>query len=48
MYNIPKTKDFKQNYIFKTLIYYGKLWYFGKNYGTMVQNCGTIPKSMKL
>ena len=25
-----------------------KLWYYGKNYGTMEKNYGTIPKTKKL
>ena len=42
--------DFKQTYNFKALIYYGKLWYYGK---TMVlwyygKNYNTIPKTIEL
>ena len=37
-------KAFEQFDSFRTLIYYGKLRYNGKNDGTMEQNYGTIEK----
>ena len=34
---------FEQINSFRTLIYYGKLWYYGKNYnGTMEKKYGTV------
>ena len=41
--------SFEHTYSLRTFIYYGKtmvlwkkLWYYGKNYGTMEKNYGTL------
>ena len=49
---------FEQTYSFRTVIYYGKtmvlwkkLWYYGKNHGTLIyygKNYGTMEKTMVL